>query len=44
MKTNHNVGIRSVGSYVPDGIRDSVYISEASGIPEPVIREKFGIK
>lgn len=44
MKTKHNVGIRSVGSYVPDGIRDSVYISEASGIPEPVIREKFGIK
>ena len=43
MKTKHNVGIRSVGSYVPDGIRDSVYISEASGIPEPVIREKFGI-
>ena len=44
MKTKHYVGIRSVGSYVPDGIRDSVYISEASGIPEPVIREKFGIK
>lgn len=44
MKTKHNVGIRSVGSYVPDGIQDSVYISEASGIPEPVIREKFGIK
>ena len=40
----HNVGIRSLGSYVPEGIRDSFYISEASGIPEPVIREKFGIK
>lgn len=40
----HMVGIRSIGSYVPEGIRDSVYISEASGIPEPVIREKFGIK
>ena len=38
------VGIRSIGSYVPEGIRDSVYIAEASGIPEPVIREKFGIK
>ena len=39
-----NVGIRSVGSYVPAGIRDSFYISEKSGIPEQVIREKFGIK
>lgn len=44
MAKKHNVGIRSVGSYVPEGIRDSVYISEVSGIPEPVIREKFGIK
>lgn len=44
MEIKHNVGIRSIGSYVPEGIRDSVYISEASGIPEPVIREKFGIK
>jgi len=39
-----HVGIRSVGSYVPPAIRDSHYISEKSGIPEPVIREKFGIK
>ena len=38
------VGIRSIGSYVPPALRDSVYIAEASGIPEPVIREKFGIK
>lgn len=44
MEKRHHVGIRSVGSYVPAGIRDSFYISEASGIPEPVIREKFGIK
>ena len=44
MEKKHNVGIRSVGSYVPEGIRDSVYIAEVSGIPEPVIREKFGIK
>lgn len=41
---NCNIGIRSIGIYVPDGIRDSRYIGEASGIPEPVIREKFGIK
>ena len=39
-----HVGIRSVGSYVPPAIRDSFYISEKSGIPEPVIRDKFGIK
>ena len=39
-----NIGIRSIGSYVPAGIRDSAYISEKSGIPENVIREKFGIK
>jgi len=44
VEKKHNVGIRSIGSYVPAGIRDSQYISQASGIPEPVIREKFGIK
>lgn len=44
MVTRPHVGIRSIGSYVPEGIRDSAYISGASGIPEPVIREKFGIK
>lgn len=37
------VGIRSIGYYTPEGIRDSAYIAEASGIPEKVIREKFGI-
>lgn len=44
MGKKHHVGIRSIGSYVPAGIRDSRYISDASGIPENVIREKFGIK
>lgn len=39
-----NIGIRSIGCYVPTGIRDSAWISAASGIPEPVVREKFGIK
>lgn len=39
-----NVGIRSIGCYVPAGIRDSAWIGEASGIPQQVIREKFGIK
>ena len=40
----HHVGIRSIGSYVPAQIRDSAWIARASGIPEPVIREKFGIR
>lgn len=43
MKKNM-VGIRSIGSYVPTDVRDSAFIAKASGIPEPVIREKFGIK
>lgn len=38
------VGIRSIGCYVPEGIRDSAWIARAADIPEPVIREKFGIK
>lgn len=38
------VGIRRIGCYVPQGIRDSAWIADAAGIPEPVIREKFGIK
>lgn len=39
-----NIGIRSIGYYVPPAIRDSKWIGEASGIPEEVIRDKFGIK
>ncbi len=42
--TECNVGIRSIGIYVPSGVRDSRFIGEASGIPEAVIRDKFGIK
>lgn len=38
------VGIRSIGCYVPETIRDSAWIADAAGIPEPVIRDKFGIK
>ena len=37
------VGIRNIGIYVPPKIKDSTKISELSGIPEEVIREKFGI-
>lgn len=38
-----SVGIRSIGIYVPPKIKDSTRISELSGIPEEVIREKFGV-
>ena len=38
------VGIRSIGCYVPEGIRDSAWIAQASDIPENVVRVKFGIK
>lgn len=38
-----SIGIRSIGIYVPPKIKDSARISELSGIPEEVIREKFGI-
>lgn len=41
---NTTVGIRSIGCYVPEGIRDSAWIASASDIPEQVVREKFGIK
>lgn len=41
---NNVIGIRSIGTYIPEGIRDSKYISEKSGIPEDVIKGKFGIK
>ncbi len=42
---NRNVvGIRSISVYVPQEIRDSSWIASESGIPEEVIRNKFGIK
>lgn len=44
MEKNINVGIRSIGWYVPPAIRDSAWIAQAANIPENVIREKFGIK
>lgn len=37
------VGIKNIGIYVPPKIKDSAKIAELSGIPEDVIREKFGI-
>lgn len=38
-----NVGILSTGVYIPDNYMDSQEIAEKTGIPEDVIREKFGI-
>ncbi len=38
-----NVGILSTGVYIPDKYMDSEEIAEKTGIPEDVIREKFGI-
>lgn len=38
-----NVGILSTGTYVPEPRMTSAQLADASGIPERVIREKFGI-
>ncbi len=40
---NVSVGVESIGVYIPDTFIDSGEIAELSGIPEQVIREKFGI-
>ena len=39
-----NIGIKNIGVYTPEKLKDSKRIAELSGIPEEVIREKFGIK
>jgi len=38
------VGIAGLSVYVPETFEDSAQIAARSGIPEPVIREKFGLK
>lgn len=38
------IGIAGIGYYVPEGSHDSAYIARETGIPEEVIREKFGIR
>ena len=38
-----NVGILSTGTYVPETVMTSGELAEATGIPENIIREKFGI-
>ncbi len=42
-KTYVPIGLRKIGVYYPDLIITSKEIAEQSGIPENVIREKFGI-
>lgn len=37
------VGIVSVGTYSPQPVMTAAEIAAASGVPEPVVREKFGI-
>jgi 3-oxoacyl-[acyl-carrier-protein] synthase-3 len=37
------VGIRSFGTYIPKTYQSAKEIAEKSGIPEDVIREKFGV-
>ncbi len=37
------IGIKNIGTYMPPKIKNSAKISELSGIPEEVIREKFGV-
>lgn len=43
MDNQVSVGVESIGVYVPDNFVESAEIAELSGIPEHVIREKFGI-
>ncbi|MDX1415284.1 MAG: 3-oxoacyl-ACP synthase [Candidatus Promineifilaceae bacterium] len=38
-----SVGIVSIGTYSPQGIMTSAEIAESSGLPEWVVRDKFGI-
>jgi len=38
-----NVGIRGIGTYIPDTVMTAQQIAEESGIPENVIAEKFGV-
>lgn len=39
-----NIGIAGWGIYMPSTFMDASQIAEASGIPENVIREKFGVE
>lgn len=39
-----SLGVAGVGSYLPAGIRTAAEIADRSGIPESVVRDKFGIE
>jgi 3-oxoacyl-[acyl-carrier-protein] synthase III len=39
-----SLGVAGVGTYLPAAVRTAAEIAERSGIPEPVVREKFGIE
>lgn len=39
-----NVGIESIGYYIPEGRHTAKYMSEQTGIPENVLADKFGLK
>ena len=43
-KLSFNVGIESIGSYIPEGRHTAKYISEQTGIPEKILADKFGLK
>ena len=38
-----NIGIRAIGTYLPQSVMTAGDLSEHTGIPENVIREKFGV-
>ncbi|MFW6261221.1 MAG: hypothetical protein ACOC6J_06525, partial [Spirochaetota bacterium] len=38
-----NIGIRAIGTYLPQNSMTAAELAEHTGIPEDVIREKFGV-
>jgi len=43
-RINETIGLRNIGVYYPDTVVTSKEIADQSGIPEAVIKEKFGIE
>jgi 3-oxoacyl-[acyl-carrier-protein] synthase III len=39
-----NIGIRGLGTYIPERLMSAAEIAEKTGIPEEVIAHKFGVK
>ena len=44
VKTAEPIGLRNIGVYYPDTVETSQKIADQSGIPEAVIKEKFGLE